>query len=221
MSELVPRRGRNLHRNIAVTPFLNKLYNIVDDNASNDLIRWSAEGNSFVVVRHEDFAKEVLPHFFKHNNFSSFVRQLNMYGFHKVPHLQHGGLIADNPDAECWEFSNEHFQRGKPDLLHYIHRKKGNRDSTATGLDLPPDDGQLFAHKSDAEGDPSASQSRAPQPPPPPPLHSTGTTTAGLASGPSKAMAVPPPLPTPPPPPPLVKGADPHSAKARPSRAPA
>ncbi|KAJ1935081.1 Heat shock transcription factor, partial [Linderina pennispora] len=52
-----------------------------------------------------------------------------MYGFHKVPHLQQGGLLADSPDAESWEFSNENFQRGQPDLLHFIRRKKGSRDS--------------------------------------------------------------------------------------------
>ncbi|KAJ1759765.1 Heat shock transcription factor, partial [Coemansia sp. RSA 1824] len=131
MSGIVSRRGNNVHRNITVTPFLNKLYSMVDDRASDDLIRWTSDGNSFVVLRHEDFAKEVLPRFFKHSNFSSFVRQLNMYGFHKVPHLQQGGLMADGPGAESWEFNNENFQRGQPDLLHFIRRKKGSRDSGA------------------------------------------------------------------------------------------
>ncbi|KAJ2787269.1 Heat shock transcription factor [Coemansia interrupta] len=139
MSGTVARRGNNMHRNITVTPFLNKLYNMVDDSASDNLIGWSDDGNSFIVYRHEDFAKDVLPRFFKHSNFSSFVRQLNMYGFHKVPHLQQGGLIADAPDADSWEFSNDNFQRGQPDLLHFIRRKKGHRDNaaatTATGVD--------------------------------------------------------------------------------------
>ncbi|KAJ2000828.1 Heat shock transcription factor [Coemansia thaxteri] len=110
-----------------VTPFLNKLYRMVNDSANDDLIRWSEDGNSFIVLRHEDFAKDVLPLYFKHSNFSSFVRQLNMYDFHKVPHLQQGGLISVGPDAESWEFSNENFQRGQPDLLHFILRKKGSK----------------------------------------------------------------------------------------------
>ncbi|KAI8324575.1 hypothetical protein GQ54DRAFT_270992, partial [Martensiomyces pterosporus] len=129
------RRIANIHRNITVTPFLNKLYSMVDDEKTDDLIRWSDDGNSFLVLRHEDFAKEVLPKFFKHSNFSSFVRQLNMYGFHKVPHLQQGGLITEGPEAESWEFSNENFQQGQPDLLHYIRRKKGNRDSASADQD--------------------------------------------------------------------------------------
>ncbi|KAJ1668865.1 Heat shock transcription factor [Coemansia sp. RSA 1813] len=128
----VARRASSIHRNITVTPFLNKLYSMVDDSASDDLIRWTDDGNSFLVMKHEDFAKDVLPRFFKHSNFSSFVRQLNMYGFHKVPHLQQGGLIADDPDAENWEFCNDNFQRGQPDLLHFIRRKKGTASYTAT-----------------------------------------------------------------------------------------
>jgi hypothetical protein len=110
---------------------------MVQDPASNDLIRWSEDGKSFIVVRHEDLAKEVLPRFFKHNNFSSFVRQLNMYGFHKVPHLQQGVLQSDS-DTEWWEFSNPHFQRNHPDLLLLVTRKKGRdqEEKETPGLDL-------------------------------------------------------------------------------------
>ncbi|KAJ2583734.1 Heat shock transcription factor, partial [Coemansia sp. RSA 1836] len=157
MSGTVARRGGgNLHRSITVTPFLNKLYRMVDDGSSDDLIRWSEDGNSFVVLRHEEFAKEVLPRFFKHSNFSSFVRQLNMYDFHKVPHLQQGGLIADGPEAESWEFSNGNFQRGQPDLLHFIRRKKGTRDTTPYDQDAangPADEESLALNDDEADED--------------------------------------------------------------------
>lgn len=97
---------------------------MVNDPESDDLICWSDDGASFFVNRQEDFARKVLPRFFKHNKFSSFVRQLNMYGFHKVPHLQQGVLETDS-DSERWEFSNPHFQRNQPDLLLLVTRKKG------------------------------------------------------------------------------------------------
>lgn len=97
---------------------------MVDDHTTDELIRWSDDGLSFIVVRHEEFAKKVLPRFFKHSNFSSFVRQLNMYGFHKVPHLQNGVLSTEG-ESERWEFSNQHFQRNQPDLLLLVTRKKG------------------------------------------------------------------------------------------------
>ncbi|KAH7341334.1 hypothetical protein B0J17DRAFT_567186 [Rhizoctonia solani] len=113
----------------AVPAFLNKLYNMVSNPETDELVRWSDEGDSFYIPSHERLSKELLPRFFKHGNFSSFVRQLNMYGFHKVPHLQQG-VLQNSTESELWQFQNPHFQRGQPDLLCLITRKKtgGNAD---------------------------------------------------------------------------------------------
>ncbi|KAF9680166.1 hypothetical protein SADUNF_Sadunf06G0092800 [Salix dunnii] len=62
-----------------VPPFLSKTYDLVDDRTLDPIISWGSTGESFVVWDPAEFARLVLPRNFKHNNFSSFVRQLNTY----------------------------------------------------------------------------------------------------------------------------------------------
>ncbi|NXM30261.1 HSF1 protein, partial [Oxyruncus cristatus] len=78
-------------------------------------------GSSFHVFDQGQFAKEVLPKYFKHNNMASFVRQLNMYGFRKVVHIEQGGLVK--PEKDDTEFQHPYFIRGQEHLLENIKRK--------------------------------------------------------------------------------------------------
>jgi hypothetical protein len=60
-------------------PFLIKTYDMVDDSTTDEIVSWSQNKTSFVVWNPPEFARVLLPAFFKHNNFSSFIRQLNTY----------------------------------------------------------------------------------------------------------------------------------------------
>ncbi|EDR22038.1 heat stress transcription factor C-1, putative [Entamoeba dispar SAW760] len=99
------------------TTFIVKLFELVNDEKSKDLICWSREQNrpGFVVLESVQLASTVIPRFFKHSNFSSFVRQLNIYGFHKV----------DHPLGQC--FHHPFFKEGHPELLAKIRRQQPKR----------------------------------------------------------------------------------------------
>ncbi|KAI9259498.1 HSF-type DNA-binding-domain-containing protein [Phascolomyces articulosus] len=112
--------GNNSNNNNNNT-FVHKLYNMVVDKQYQHLIAWNFTGTSFVVCNIMEFSRDVLPKHFKHNNFSSFVRQLNMYGFHKVNKSPRGHrTMAEN---QIWEFSHCKFMKSRPDLLDEIKRK--------------------------------------------------------------------------------------------------
>ncbi|ORX42935.1 hypothetical protein DM01DRAFT_1411735 [Hesseltinella vesiculosa] len=100
--------------------FVSKLYKILEDTSIHHLISWTTNGDMFSVSNPAAFSKEVLPQYFKHNNWQSFVRQLNMYGFHKVNDIIHSNLTSEN---QKWEFRHEHFRRGATSALQNIKRK--------------------------------------------------------------------------------------------------
>lgn len=117
-------------------PFVMKLWLMVNDPANSQYIRWTPDGLLFEVVRREEFTNKMLPKYFKHHKFSSFVRQLNMYGWHKVQDVTLN-LFQDKLD-EVLVFNNPNFIRGREDLLDNIVRNRGTDQPETTQPQLPP-----------------------------------------------------------------------------------
>ncbi|XP_044148428.1 heat shock factor protein 2-like isoform X2 [Bufo gargarizans] len=110
-----------MKQNSNVPAFLSKLWTLVEDSDTNEFITWSQNGQSFLVLDEQRFAKEILPKYFKHNNMASFVRQLNMYGFRKVVHVD-SGIVKQERDGPV-EFQHPFFIQGQDELLENIKRK--------------------------------------------------------------------------------------------------
>ncbi|QHS76242.1 Sfl1p [Saccharomyces paradoxus] len=85
--------------------FIHKLYQILEDDSLHDLIWWTPSGSSFMIKPVERFSK-ALATYFKHTNITSFVRQLNIYGFHKVSHDHNSNDANSGDDANTNDDNN-------------------------------------------------------------------------------------------------------------------
>ena len=82
--------------------FLSKLHDILSDTIYNEIIHWDADGKRIIIADVIELSNLILPKFYKHHNYSSFVRQLNMYGFHKSK-----GIIKSGEGYEHESFCKE------------------------------------------------------------------------------------------------------------------
>lgn len=108
------------------TVFIHKLYDMLEDPSLAHLIWWLPTNDSFCLYPGEEFSN-VLAQYFKHTNIASFIRQLNMYGFHKVNDSFQGDDKGPHwtPGGTKWEFHHlaNQFRKGDVDSLRLIKRK--------------------------------------------------------------------------------------------------
>ncbi|KAK4875133.1 hypothetical protein RN001_011555 [Aquatica leii] len=129
------KTGEMIDNSQSVPPFLGKLWKMVNDPKTDNLICWGKDGTTFIIRNEIDFLCVMLPMYYKHNKMSSFIRQLNMYGFRKTSIIE-----SKEQDRAEFEFIHPFFRRGHPELLINVKRKGSTKYTNASEKDRKLDE---------------------------------------------------------------------------------
>lgn len=72
--------------------FVQKLHHILSQGTYHSMIHWMSHGRAFIVVVPKGLESDVLPEYFGHGRYSSFLRQLSNHGFK---------YFSTGPDRNC------------------------------------------------------------------------------------------------------------------------
>jgi hypothetical protein len=98
-----------------VPTFPAKMHAILTNPKLNDIVAWAPHGRSWTILKPRAFEVRILPKYFEHSKFSSFVRQANGWGFRR---------LASGNDRNT--YYHEYFLRGMPWLVKKMRRPKVN-----------------------------------------------------------------------------------------------
>jgi len=116
-----------------ISSFLQKMVDMLKKPSGGNIARWSQDGMGIII---DSRNTDSLQRFFKTTKMSSFVRQLNMYGFSKAKTPEEAGDLI--------YFENPNFTRDAPNNIYKIKRRvsrdKGkNKTGKGTGIKLETD----------------------------------------------------------------------------------
>ena len=95
---------------------LHEILSHIEHDGHDDIIGWLPHGRSFKIHKQKEFVQTVLPKYFVMTKKSSFLRQLNLYGFNR--------LSGIGPDQGS--YCHEKFLRGLKYLSRRMSRQKVN-----------------------------------------------------------------------------------------------
>mmetsp|Transcript_16795 Transcript_16795/g.14697 ORF Transcript_16795/g.14697 Transcript_16795/m.14697 type:complete len:124 (-) Transcript_16795:1329-1700(-) len=111
------KKARKPNTRKVAPSFLKSTYDILSNPEYQNVISWNEDGDGFIIKDARRLEDTILPAFFKHKNFHSFVRQLNNYDFHKI-----------KQDDNSSEFKHDQFRRDQEHLLKEIARKNPDKE---------------------------------------------------------------------------------------------
>eukprot|EP00614_Pseudopedinella_elastica_P010857 CAMPEP_0172589202 /NCGR_PEP_ID=MMETSP1068-20121228/7989_1 /TAXON_ID=35684 /ORGANISM="Pseudopedinella elastica, Strain CCMP716" /LENGTH=486 /DNA_ID=CAMNT_0013384749 /DNA_START=55 /DNA_END=1515 /DNA_ORIENTATION=+ len=97
-----------------VPPFVSKLYDLVQRFPT--VCSFGPDGESIIMHNPKYLERDILPRYFRHGNYRSFVRQLNLYEFRK------------DHNRKQVVYRHKDFRRDRPDLLHLIERQPSQKE---------------------------------------------------------------------------------------------
>lgn len=98
-------------------------------DADPNVASFSSDGKAFEIYDQSNFAQKYLPQYFKHSNYGSFVRQLNLYGFTS-------SRLKQNSDVVVW--THEFFRCNRKDLVKEIKRTKKTKSAKPSHVQVSP-----------------------------------------------------------------------------------
>ena len=94
-----------------------KMHAILSRPDLADIVSWMPHGRSWRVWKPREFEVKVIPTYFEHNKFSSFIRQANGWGFRRI--------TTKGPDRSS--YYHELFLQGVPHLAKMMQRPLANQ----------------------------------------------------------------------------------------------
>lgn len=124
-----PTRKATFTRNsrLASNLFVRNLFELLESKKYENLVRWTDEGETFVVIDAGRFTSDILPSKFNHSNFASFVRQLNKFGFHKIKKTYEERMMCIYGELS-WEFVHPLFRMHDREAMEKITKKPPNQN---------------------------------------------------------------------------------------------
>lgn len=102
--------------------FPSKLHEILSREDHQSYIAWSHSGKEWRVLKPNTFAKNIIPQYFQHDQYNSFMRQVNAWGFTRI-----------NFGPTTNYYTHEFFVRDRPDLCQQMRRQQRSSQGKATG----------------------------------------------------------------------------------------